>query len=174
MLLRTGAQRCIRGPDRSADRAGLPEPAGVRGTSMRQSKYSEAQSTCAVRRAEVRMPVGDACRQLGLSEASPPRLSDEDRACGPAPSGCGRRIACGGHSDCGCATSPRPVRASAICASVRCSAERACSSAVPLPCTESQILYAWRLRRVSEPTTGIRCPGSGHWLAHLSTVTTSG
>lgn len=107
---------------------------------MNRSKYLEEQITYVVRQAEGRTPVGDACRQLGLSEANPPRLSDEDRACGRAPNGCGRRIACGGHSDCGCATSPRPVRASAICASVRCSAQRACSSAVPLPCTESQIL----------------------------------
>lgn len=31
MLLRTGAQRCIRGPDRSAHRAGLPQVVGASG-----------------------------------------------------------------------------------------------------------------------------------------------
>jgi putative transposase len=37
---------------------------------MKRSKYSEEQITYAIRQAESGTPVGDVCRQLGISEAT--------------------------------------------------------------------------------------------------------
>ena len=37
---------------------------------MKKSKFSEEQIACALRQADSGTPVGDVCRQLGLSEAT--------------------------------------------------------------------------------------------------------
>ena len=40
---------------------------------MKRSKFSEEQVAYALRQVEAGTPVGDVCRQLGVSERAPPR-----------------------------------------------------------------------------------------------------
>lgn len=61
-------EKLIRSEVEELLRVGALPPFG--GTTMKRSKYSEEQITYAIRLAESGTPLGDVCRQLGISEAT--------------------------------------------------------------------------------------------------------